>query len=229
MRSIFGGVAAVCIAIASASAVNAASVSRTVDPSATWVGFMNVSEVPENGGAYVFGSGWGTADLRAAFSGPTLKLQANNINDPNAFWYQGGGAPGAIGNKIMDANMYVDTPPGVANGDTLTFTGTVLENTFVAGYTTVAFIKDFAPDFSSSVSTTIALTPGDFSISLATIADPTRHIQYGFETIGRNAWVTDADAKGYATITASGAAVPEPVSLTALGAAGLLAARRRRA
>ena len=51
--------------------------------------------------------------------------------------------------------MYVETT-GVFSGTTLTFEGNVLANTLVGnvnqlgnGWTSVAFIKDFAPDYSS--------------------------------------------------------------------------------
>jgi hypothetical protein len=205
----------------------------TVDPSAAWVGFMNVFETPQNGGGYVFGSGWGTADLVATFSGPVLTLAPNTIGDPNPFWYTPSGGPGAIGNKIMDANMYVE-PAGSLPGQPVTFTGNVLANTLVGnvnqqgnGWTSVAFIKDFAPDYSSFNQVTAALTPGVFSITMNTVNDPARHVQYGFETIGPDVWITDVAPYGSVQVTA----VPEPTSvgLFALGVAGCLTAVRRRA
>jgi hypothetical protein len=203
-----------------------------VDFGAPWVGFMNVFETPQNGGGYVFGSSWGTADLTATFSGPVLTLGPNTIGDPNPFWYTPSGGPGAVGNKTMDANMYVETT-GVYTGQTLNFTGNVLSNSLVGnvnqlgnGWTSVAFIKDFAPDYSSSVSITAPLTPGMFSISLATINDPARHVQYGFETIGPDVWVTDVGPYGNIQITA----VPEPAVMMLAGVAAvcLAACRRRR-
>jgi len=147
--------ASACVALSSQAA------SVTVDPSASWQGFMNVFEIPQNGGGYVFGSGWGTADLTATFSGTTLTLGPNTINDPASFWYTPSGGPGAIGNKTMDASFYIETT-GVYTGQTLSFSGNVLANTLAGkvnqignGWTEVAFIKDFAPDYSSSVSTTV--------------------------------------------------------------------------
>jgi hypothetical protein len=203
----------------------------TVNPSANWIGYMNVFETPQNGGAYDFGSSWGVADLTATFSGPVLTLGPNQINDPSSYWYTPSGGPGAVGNKSMDANMYVETT-GVYTGQTLTFSGDVLSNTLFGhvnqlgnGWTSVAFIKDFAPDYSSSVSITAPLVNGVFNISLATINDPARHIQYGFETIGPDVWSTDVGQYGSIQITA----VPEPSTLALLGlcAASALVWRRR--
>ena len=191
---------------------------------------MNVFEIPQNGGAYVYGSSWGTADLTATFSGPVLTLGPNTINDPNPFWYTPSGGPGAVGNKTMDANMYVETT-GVYTGQTLTFSGDVLANTLFGsvnqlgnGWTSVAFIKDFSADYSSSISVTVPLVNGMFSISLPTINDPTRHIQYGFETIGPDVWITDVGPYGSIQITA----IPEPSGLAVAGVCALAALGWRR-
>jgi len=215
---------ALCLLGATLSAKADATV--TVDPGATWLGFMNVFNLPSDGGAYQFGSAWGTADLAASFSGPVLTLAPNTIGDPDPYWYIGGGGPGAPGNKIMEASMYVESNGGLLGGQTVTFTGTVLANTFTSAHSTVAFIKDFAADFSSFNVATIALgAPGDFSIDLATINDPARHIQYGFITTGENVWVTDVAPFGNLQVTA----VPEPstFALAGLGLAALVVLRRR--
>ena len=200
-----------------------AAVTVTPDPAAPWLGFMNVFELPANGGGLVFGSGWGTADLTATFAGDVLTLGPNTIGDPSTFWYVGGGGPGAQGNKNMDANMYVQNDALV--GESVTFTGTVLSNTLVSPYTSVAFIKDFAPDFSSFNQVTVPLTPGDFSITLATNPAAGRHVQYGFETIGPNVWATDVGPKGNVQVTS----VPEPASAALLLGLGGCAAGMRRA
>lgn len=217
------------------AAVNANAVSYYADPGAAWVGFMNVYNVGGTGygmaaaGGFVFASGWGPADLRASFAGPVLTLSANTIGDPDPFWYTPSGGPGAVGNKIMDASMYVEI--GSLPGQTVTFYGEVLANTLSLGpvdaagrgWTSVAFIKDFAPDYSSFVSTTVALTPGGFNISLATINDPARHVQYGFETIGPDVWAGDPLTFNSITI------VPEPTGIALAGlAAAMLVIRRRR-
>ena len=210
-----------------------ADVSVTINPGASWVGFMNVFETPQNGGAYVFGSGWGTADLTAVFSGTTLTLGPNTVGDPNPFWYTPSGGPGAVGNKTMDANMYVEI--GSLPGQTLTFSGNVLANTLIGqvnqignGWTAVAFVKDFASDYSSFVSSTVTLPTGAFNVSLATINDPSRHVQYGFEVIGPDVWATDVGPYGNIQI----APIPEP-STIALALTGLLGfvtvLRKRRA
>jgi len=221
-----GGATILAMSFSTASAANI-----TVNPADNWIGFMNVFETPQHGGGYVFGSSWGTPDLTAVFSGPVLTLGPNTINDPAPFWYTPSGGPGSVGNKIMDANMYVETT-GTYTGQTLTFAGNVLANTLVGhtdangnGWTSVAFIKDFAPDYSSSVSVTVPLNAGPFSISLPTINDPNRHIQYGFETVGPDVWITDVGPYGNIRVTA----VPEPTTLGVLALGALVAMRRRRA
>ena len=192
----------------------------------SWLGFMNVFELPSNGGAYVFGNPWGVADLNTSFNdvGETLTLSPNTIGDPSPFWYTPVGGPGAAGNKIMEANLYVETT-GVYTGQTLTFQGNILSNTFTSAHEAVIFIKDFAPDYSSSVATIIPITPGPFSISLATLPDPNRHVQYGFQVKGVNVWFTDTAPFGNVVVST---AVPVPGSAAALLAGTVLVARRRR-
>jgi hypothetical protein len=218
----------VCVAtsIASTIRLEAGTITVGLDPTANWVGYMNVFNIPQNGSAYQFGSSWGTADLCSSWPGPILTLSPNTIGDPNSYWYTPSGGPGAIGNKIMDANLYVEQN-GSFSGQTVTFSGNVLANTLFGhtdalgnGWTSVAFIKDFAPDYSSSVSATAPLSAGLFSISLNTVNDPARHVQYGFETIGPDVWSTDVAPFGSIQITA----VPEPatLSLVGLGMLGLI-------
>ena len=232
MKKSLKNAAIVAIAVSTLGAAGQAeAVTFTVDQSATWLGFMNVFDLPSNGGAYQFGSAWGTADLTATWSSPSsLTLGTNNINDPNSYWYVGGGAPGAQGNKIMDANMYVQVADGAFSNQTVTFTGNVVANTLFGqtdslgnGWTSVAFIKEFTADYSSFTQTTIPLTTGSFSISKAISSNVANHVQYGFQTIGSNVWVTDAASKGNIQIQA----VPEPTTMLALGA-GLAFLRRRK-
>lgn len=231
MRSSLLKAATIAVASLVCSTASAAidfTVSST--PAYPWAGFMNVSDLPANGGAYQFGSPWGPADLTATFAGEVLTLGPNTIGDPDPYWYTPAGGPGAAGNKIMDANMYVESPNPVAtnvgewSGQMLTFSGLVLSNTLTSAHTSVAFIRDFASDFSSLNQVTVPLTPGAFSISLNTDPGPGRHVQYGFQTVGVNVWVTDVAPYGNAQVTA----VPEPTSLGFLAAGALIALRRRR-
>jgi hypothetical protein len=211
-----------------------ASVILTVDQTAPWVGFMNVSELPSNGGAYVFGSPWGPNDLVSVFDNPNSKLSlyAAPIGTSDGFWYVGGvGMPGAAGNKNMSANLYVEVNDNSLSGQSLTFEGTVLANTLISPWTSVAFIKDFAPDFSSVNVMTVPLTPGPFSVSLVTAAGPGRHVQYGFETIGPNVFPTDLASKGNVMIATVVPTIPEPATalmagMAAIAGVGLL--RRRK-
>ncbi len=190
---------------------------------AGWLGYMNVFDL---GGFYAFGSPWGVPDLNTSFNdgARTLTLSPNTIGDPNPYWYIGGGGPGAQGNKIMEANLYQQFT-GTYAGQNLSFQGVVLANTFTSAHRTYAFIKDFAPDYSSNVTQLVELTaPGAFNVSLSTINDPGRHVQFGFMTVGVNVWVTDVAPFGNMVIQT----IPAPASLAMLGLAGLAAGRRRR-
>lgn len=195
MKSIVTKVLASALLLLAPLAVHAAVV-ETVNPATLTNGYMNVFELPVNGGGWVFGSGWGVGDLCATWSGSNVTLSPNTIGDPNPFWYIGGGAPGNPGNKIMEANLYAE-PVGSLPGVTLTFVGNVISNTLAPSHTVIAFVKDFAADFSSFNMNTVALPPsGTFSVSLATVNDPARHVQWGFQTVGPCVWYTDVAAFG---------------------------------
>lgn len=185
-----------------------------LDPAQNWIGYMNVFNLPASAGgdgAYqnTNSGAWATADLTASFSGSTLTLGPNHINDPSAYWYVGGGQSGAAGNKIMDANMYVQND--TLAGQTLTFAAHTVSNTLggtlpswevpgVQPFTTVAFIKDFDANYNLVHSTNIALTAGaDFSLTLVTT--PGDHVQYGFETVGPDIWSTDVSQVGTVVLT----------------------------
>lgn len=183
-----------------------------VDPSKPWQGFMNVSDTPADGGAFAFGSPWVVADLRANFSGSTLTLAPNTIGDPNPYWYDSIGN-NSVANKIMEANMFVE-PAGSLPGVTVTFSGMCLNNTLTTNaafngplnpagdsWTSVAFIKDLNPDFSAGAIVTMPLTNGmKFSVSLLTVNDPTRHVQYGFTTTGPCVWTNDVALPTYGNV-----------------------------
>jgi len=197
---------ALLIAVLGLAVPAQAQTTVTVDPAALTLGYMNVFELPVNGGAFVFGSTWGLPDLTAVFSGSNLTLGPNTINDPDPFWYIGGGAPGSPGNKIMEANCYAEDT-GTLNGQTVTFNGMVLANSLTSAHTVIAFVKDFAPDYSSFNQNTVVLSAtGPFSVSLATINDPGRHVQWGVQMTGVNVWPTDVGPFG--TMTLGPQAVP---------------------
>jgi hypothetical protein len=214
--------ALLCVLVGASSAQ--AVVVTPADGSAPWLGFMNVFELPSNGGGFVFPSGWGVSDLRAQFSPTTLTLFPNSIGDANPFWYTPAGGPGSTGNKIMEANLYLETTGGALSGQNVTFQGNVLSNTFTSAHEVKVFIRDFAPGFSSVVETIVPLSStGAFSISLDTINDPARIVQYGFQVKGQNVWITDIAPFGNMVI-----AVPAPGAAALIGLGGLVAIRRRR-
>jgi Immunoglobulin I-set domain len=189
----------------------------TVDPSGTWVGYMNVFNLPADGGAYRFGQPWGTANLDATFSGAALTFTPNTSidhdvpNDP--FWWTAGGAP----NKTMDASMYQQNDN--LAGQTVTFSGYCLQNTLVAPYSsgTTVFVKDLAPDYSSSTVASATLAAGaPFSVTLATTAGD--HIQFGFEMIGPDARQTNVASLGKIVVSVT----PPAMSVAVSGASGTL-------
>jgi len=172
----------------------------TVDPGKIVNGYMNVFDL---GMVYQFGQPWGFADLRAFYTGSDLTLAPNSVNDPAPYWYLPSGGPGSVGQKIMEANSYAEENGPLA-GQTVNFSGVVLSNTLTSAHTVVAFIKDFAPDFSSFNQSVVTLgAPGPFSVSLPTVNDPGRHVQYGFQMTGVCVWITDVAPYGTIVIAPS--------------------------
>jgi hypothetical protein len=196
------------------STINQATAQVTVgvDPTQGWIGYMNVFDLPADGGGYQFGSTWGTADLQASFAGSDLTLGpcTNVWETTDTYWVQ---ADGLTPNKTMDANMYVQN--NALAGQTVTFEGDTLANTLVSPYTCVAFIKDYNASYALVGESSTVLNPGqEFDISLATLAGD--NIQYGFEMIGPDANPVTAASLGLIEV----APVPEPSTL-ALAAIGL--------
>jgi hypothetical protein len=221
-----------CAALGTVANLGAQTV--TVDPTTLNLGFMNWSPASGNAAGYG-GSGngiWGLSDLRATFSGSTLTLSPNinaygdNLTSgpggtPNPYWINADGS----GANIMDANIYNETT-GTYVSTTLTFQFDVVANTLVSPYTSVAFIKEFAPDYSSFTQQTVALTPGMDSVSKLISGNAGDHVQYGFETDGPDANPATAATLGSVILTPT----PEPSSLAlmGLGILGFLRFRRGR-
>ena len=165
-----------------------------------WGGYMNVFELPTNGGAYIFGQGWGVSDLQTTLNTvdnyvilqPNFNTYQNAINsgDPNeiSFWTDGANA----GNKDMEATTLVE-PGATFNEQDLTFFGTVISNDLDSGYQASFFIKALDPNngFSDALGGSgVSPIPasGNFSVSIPAADLPAGLIiQYGFTIRGINA------------------------------------------
>lgn len=185
LKSVVLALLAVCVL---GAGVANADATYTVDAGVITNGYMNVFDL---GNVFQWGSGWGIADLTATWSGNDVTLGPNCIGDPNPYWYLPSGGPGAVGQKIMEAVLYAE-PAGSLPGQNVTFQGFVLSNTLTSAHVATAFVKDYAPDFSSFNASIITLpASGAFSVTLATVNDPARHVQWGFQVRGVCVWVTD--------------------------------------
>ena len=178
------------------------------DANATWNGYMNVFELPENGGGYVFGQPWGVPELSAIFtpSVNNVKLLPNTNtyaeNPTDAFWVnQTTGA----GNKNMEAITFIEPGAG-ANDNDLAFGGNVVGNTLDAAYTAKYFIKALDPnngyaDVFNGSKTFDLPASGTFSVSATAAELPAGLIvQYGFVMVGPNADPATAGALGSVVI-----------------------------
>jgi hypothetical protein len=185
-------------------------VTLTVDSGTMTNGYMNVYSLPSAGGGYLFGNAWAVKDLRAQFTGSTsVTLSPCYVADSGTYWYTPSGRPGATGNKVMEANVYGQAD-GTYAGQSVKFSGTVPSYTLQGGsngWNVKAFIRDFNADYSSCNEQTVPISStGAFSITLNTVNDPTRHVQWGLQVKGPDVWVTDLASKGTVVVSALPAA-----------------------
>ena len=177
-----------------------AQIEVKVDTTKPWQGYMNVFNLPDYSGGYLWGSAWGAADLSASFSGVdtlTLAPNSNTYAPGDTYWVN----PDGTGNKFMEANFYVQDES--LRGQTVTFSGIVLSNSLVggaSGHLTRAFVKtldsaagySLVPDAYLFVDLTNSATPYSFSITVNVPAGASMVPQYGFVTTGPNvnpAWM----------------------------------------
>jgi hypothetical protein len=190
-----------------------AEVLVTIDSSNPLGAFMVCNELPENGGAYVFADNWSHTTASGNYSdADTIVLgpeQGAYDSSPDVnFWREDGVGP--LGNKEMEASVFVNDDSLV--GEDVSFTFTVDSNTFTE-HTTVAFIKIFDKDYNILNQVEEELTtPGYYSLSIPaslTGVAGALHAQYGFTTVGINS--SAAQAPSYGTMVIS-AAEPQPTA-----------------
>ena len=174
------------------------------DAGAEYLGYANVFETIANGGAFVFGSGWGVADLKSVVDPgagsvkikPNFNTYADNQGDP--FWID---PATGLGNKQFEGNTYLENNTNLI-GSELTFTGGVASNTLDPSYVAIAFIKVFNADFSVLKLETAPLVAGqDFSVIYTNVEPEDTTIQYGYQVVGLNANPENEAALGSIVIT----------------------------
>ncbi len=175
----------------------------TVDASAMQNGYANVFETPANGSAFVFGQGWGVADLKTVVDAgantltlqPNFNTYADNPGDP--FWID---QTTLLGNKIFEGNTFVEETS--LAGSALTFEGGVTAFTIDAGYQVLAFIKVFNVDFSVVKEETTPITAvGNFTVVYTAVEPADTTVQYGFKVTGLNANPADEVALGSVVVS----------------------------
>ena len=181
-------------------------VSLTVDSGTMTNGYMNVYDIATGTFDPTVSGPWAVPDLRADFtSGTSVTLAPCFVSDTSSFWYSPSGQPGATGTKRMEANVYGQSD-GTYAGQRVSFSGTVPSYSLLSGsgnWTVKAFVRDFAADYSTFSYSEVPITStGTFSVSLDTIDDPTRHVQWGLQTTGPDVWITELPSKGTVVVNA---------------------------
>jgi hypothetical protein len=198
-----------------------------VDVNRGWQAYINNATnagpgVGYQGTNFAFGSVYGLQEITAAFEGCSLLLTPATSTDTN--WFVGGvGAPGTPSIYIAEANTYVQDDSLV--GRTVVFSGTVNSTGLYGstgpsgdGWNGIAFIKDLAPDYSSTITVSAPLVNGAFSITNATQPSVGRHVQYGFALFGPVVWTTDGDLYGNVNIQNIGLTANPTLTATRNGA-----------
>ncbi|MDH7911655.1 T9SS type A sorting domain-containing protein [Winogradskyella sp. SYSU M77433] len=202
----------------SQTVINFDATAFSPDPTGVGLGYMNVFDNPKNGsvGGYLFGSSWGIPDLIVELNtgSNTMTLKPNRIGDPDPYWQTTGELEG---NKIMDANCYIQDDALV--GTNFSFTGNVVSSTLDGSslsidFVKIAFIKVYSADYSSVlIEETVSLdTTGDFTLSVdATTVPGDSHAQYGFQVVGPN---INSDASFDTAYANLGSVIVQPASLS---------------
>lgn len=172
-----------------------------------WVAYMNVFQLPANGGGYEFGSAWALADVKSTLdvANNQLILQPNfsTYNATDAYWVD---PTTMLGNKNMEALTFVE-PGNTFNNQDLTFSGYADLSSLDSAYTAYYFIKALDPnnDYADALNGSKVFelsASSNFSVS-ATAAELATGlvIQYGFIIVGINANPTTENAIGSVTIS----------------------------
>jgi len=183
------------------------------DPTLGWLGYMNVFDLNAGAqGGYLWGSGWGVADLVTELDTDanemsiTLKPNYNAYadNPGDAYWQDGSGG----GAKWMEASTYVESATDW-NGADLTFTGYVHHHSLASDWTANFFIKALDPnngyaDALSGAYVTALPTDGQFTVTVAHSELSAGYIvQAGFSVNGPNANPDNEAANGRVVISGS--------------------------
>ncbi|MFK7784018.1 MAG: T9SS type A sorting domain-containing protein [Crocinitomicaceae bacterium] len=190
----------------------------SADASDAWIAYMNVFDLPSDGGGYQFGSSWAVDQAKTTLDGTanTITLQPNfntyAENPGDAFWIN---QTTMEGNKQMEALTFVE-PGATFNDADLTFSGSVSAFTLdTTQYSAQYFIKalDPANGFADALGGAYVFalpTSGVFNVSVTAAELPAGLIvQYGFIITGRNANPADEAALGSVVITAPDASIDE--------------------
>jgi len=231
VRNVAIAALAVC-AIAVGSMESRADKVFSVDPGASWYGYINAFELdgitfatgfPE-GNLTTMSANFAAGPANPLTLGPNTRLYDDVILDP--YWVDQGTF---VGNKIIEANMYQEDGGGVI-GETVTFNWSTISNDLPAGYSAVAFIK-VLDGLASWATTQYEFAPlvggsgGSLSFIVADAGAGSEFVQAGFAIKGLAVSSGDPIALTGAVVT-----IPEPSTfvLALTGLMGLVSFVRKR-